>query len=163
MRANQLLSENAVEVLQLLMAFLQAPGSHSEQQSQVFRCLLSWIKSNEITSKHLMNHPIVPVLFQALRSEDFFEVACDALCQVIKEAGDLQTNGALADKVLTGLAQIHDLLEECKADDDERQRGLCRVFAEAGEQFLPLLTVGDGARYHQLTQGIPESMFYPYS
>lgn len=122
----------------------------------MFRCLLSWIRSNDISVKHLIHHPVIGVVFQALVTDDLHELACDVICQIIRESSDIQTAYPLVEEILKHLEQCLPLVTKSKQEEDEeKQRGLCRVYTEAGESFLPLVSTNH-PRFPMIVKGIYE-------
>lgn len=123
--------QRAFHTHSLIHEHIHIVSTSATSAENVFRCLHSWLKSNDISVQHLANHPIVGLTFQALRSEDLFEVACDLLCQLIKEAGNVEEGGsgaALAAEIMAGLEAAQDLVaaacSEDEDDDEDRQRVL---------------------------------------
>jgi transportin-3 len=110
---------------------------------KVLKCLLSWIKTNDIGIKELQSSPIVAVTFQALQSDDLFDTATDVVVEIIHECSrSLDKCLPFIQSLCPLLGGLLPLIQQCNQHPDEfedKQRGLTRIFAEAGEIFLPLI------------------------
>jgi transportin-3 len=90
--------------------------------------------------------------FQALRSDDLFDIASDVICEIIKEAD--RTAQQFVDDIYQNLCSLHDLLVGAQAEEhSDKQRNLCRIFVEAGETLLTALLKAH-ERYRFLVDGI---------
>lgn len=135
-------------VLDFLLKLLQNSGADGELQQRVFRCFLSWLKSNDITIEHLVQQPLVSISFQALRSEELFDNAVDLICEIVRGCDDFNRAKPIIDQLLHHFSQCQDLVESSFEDEyEDRQKNVCRIFVEAAEMFLPMLEHEDVPGY----------------
>ncbi|KAL1917318.1 uncharacterized protein VTP21DRAFT_4974 [Calcarisporiella thermophila] len=144
-RSFELLTKNGSEVLRLLVHIMQNAGSDADMQSKMFQCLLSWMKSGDIDINALSSTPLLTFAFDALESDDLFNVAVDVVCQVIQETREINEYMGVINMVYPRLAPLREKLKQSTVTaaeddaDDDQLRGLCRIFSEAGEAYLPLV------------------------
>jgi len=98
------------------------------------------LKSGEITASQLVATPLFNFTFQALASEPLFDVAVDVLCDLIHETQEVEDNMEAIQQIVPLLlpfrAQLASAIEQ---DDEDKVRGLCRVFVQAGESYYHLI------------------------
>jgi transportin-3 len=95
--------------------------------------LLSWVKTKDIGTENLCGHPIVDICFQALRSDDFFDIASDVVCEILFAAND-----SMLDTLLFKVSDVLDLVSSGN-EEEEKQRNITRIMVCAGERFLPFI------------------------
>lgn len=129
-----LLSAAAPEILKLLSMYVQASGLTSQIQTGIFQCLRSWLKSGEVSAGQMADTPLFDLSFDALGSDELFDVATDVVCDLINETQEVEENMDVIQRVL---ARLHPLRQELVAagDDEDKVRGLCRIFVQAGEAY----------------------------
>lgn len=159
-RIKTLLTSQADEIMRLLTMYIQAPGEwerplrsssnadrlHTRSsvgitpqiQSSIFQCLRSWLKTGEITAQQIAETPLFQFSFDALRSDDLFDVAVDVVCDLIHETQELQENQAVIGQIVQRLLPMRQELAQA-GDDEDKVRGICRMFAQAGETYHTLL------------------------
>ncbi|EJF66951.1 ARM repeat-containing protein [Dichomitus squalens LYAD-421 SS1] len=158
-RAAKLLTANALKVIELLSAYLQAPGVTFAVQAQVFNALSSWLASGEIIAMSLLNSPLLAYTFQALASDDLFDSAVSAVCDLIHETQEVEDNMPVIEVIVPEVIALKPKLAEYK-DDPEKIRGLARIFAEAGEAYRSLL-LHHPETFFPIVEAIGECSAYP--
>ncbi|WFD30101.1 Nuclear import receptor [Malassezia sp. CBS 17886] len=160
-RVPQLLTQQSATVMQVLAMYIQADGVTEAIQQTVFHCLRSWLKSGEVSALQLADTPLLAFAFDALGSEPLFDIAVDVLCDVINETQEIDENMRVIEELLPRIQALRPALLQA-GDDEDRVRGLCRVFVQAGETYHTLLlqhasallpvvqAVLDCASYHDL-------------
>ncbi|EPQ28739.1 uncharacterized protein PFL1_03542 [Pseudozyma flocculosa PF-1] len=160
-RMPTLLSEPAPEVLKTLSMYIQAPGITPQIQTSVFQCLRSWLKSGEIAARQMVETPLFQLSFDALASDALFDVAVDVLCDLIHETQEVEENMDIVQLILPRVVPLHAELAKA-GDDEDKVRGLCRLFVQVGEsyyrlvlrhkdEFYPIVqAIADCASYHDL-------------
>ncbi|PWN54005.1 ARM repeat-containing protein [Violaceomyces palustris] len=160
-RVQSLLSEHAGEVLKALAVYIQAPGITQQIQSSIFQCLRSWLKSGEISARQMVETPLFQFSFDALASETLFDVAVDVLCDLIHETQEVEDNMDVIQLIVPRVIALKEALAEA-GDDEDKVRGLCRIFVQAGEsyhrlvlrhkdEFFPIVqAIAECASYHDL-------------
>ncbi|WFC97613.1 Nuclear import receptor [Malassezia yamatoensis] len=136
-RLPQLLTQQASLVLEMLSMYIQAEGATPSIQETVFHCLRSWLKAGEVTANQLASTPLVMIVFQALDSDALFDVAVDVLCDLIHETQEIDENQVVIQLLLPRIQALRPALMQA-GDDEDRVRGLCRVFVQAGETYHTL-------------------------
>ncbi|KAG9299539.1 hypothetical protein G9A89_020710 [Geosiphon pyriformis] len=160
-RSKQLLTNNAEEVLQMLLICLQSSGSNTEYQKKVFEVLLSWLYSGDIPINLLANNPLLALSFDALQSEELFDVAVDVVCQIIQASQDIPDSMPAIEQIYPRLLPLREALKRAaEAEDEEDQvRGFCRIFTHAGESYLPLVLLHAEA-FRSIVEAISDCTAY---
>lgn len=154
-RVQQLLTNNAEQVLQLLTTYAQQAGATATINPLLFACLSSWLR--EIPIERLMQSPLVDLTFQALSREDLFDSSVDLLCNVLRETNevnDAQIVGII-EQLFPRLMALRSKIKESK-DDLDVFRGYVRLFAEAGEAWV-ILVARMPTQFRALVEAIAES------
>ncbi|KAN0063147.1 Nuclear import receptor [Thecaphora frezii] len=160
-RVQSLLSEPAPDILKTLSMYIQAPGITPQIQTSLFQCLRSWLKSGEIAARQMVETPLFQLSFDALASENLFDVAVDVLCDLINETQEVEENMDVIQLILPRIIPLRAELAKA-GDDEDKVRGLCRIFVQAGEayyrlvlrhkdEFFPVVqAIAECASYHDL-------------
>lgn len=82
--------------------------------------------------------PLFQFSFDALASEELFDVATDVVCDLINETQEVQDNTAVIGKIVQRLLPLREDLAKA-GDDEDKVRGICRIFAQAGETYHTLI------------------------
>jgi transportin-3 len=139
-RSATLLQDPALDVLQLLSMYVQATGVTEEIQSAVFACLASWLKAGEINVQALISLPLFSTSFDSLAKEQVFDVAVDVICDIINETQEVDDNREAIELIVGRILPFKSDLQQAISDgDDDKVRGLCRIFAQAGETYHRLM------------------------
>ncbi|KAI8980731.1 ARM repeat-containing protein [Trametes punicea] len=158
-RASKLLTANATKVTDLLSMYLQAPGVTYAVQTQIFNCLSSWLSAGEIVAMSLLSSPLIPYSFQALSSDELFDAAVSAVCDLIHETQEVEDNMPVIEIIVPQVIALKPKLAEFK-DDPEKIRGLARIFAEAGEAYRSLI-LHHPETFFPIVEAIGECSAYP--
>ncbi|KAI0361316.1 ARM repeat-containing protein [Trametes cingulata] len=158
-RASKLLTANATKVTDLLAMYLQAPGVTFAVQTQIFNALSSWLAAGEVVAMSLVNSPLLPYSFQALSSDELFESAVTAVCDLIHETQEVEDNMPVIELIVPQVIALKPKLAEYK-DDPEKIRGLARIFAEAGEAYRSLI-LHHPETFFPIVEAIGECSAYP--
>ncbi|KAL9941135.1 hypothetical protein V8E36_000623 [Tilletia maclaganii] len=135
-RVSEVLTEHADHLLQVLAMYAGAKGVTSQVQNGVLSCLASWLKSGEVAVASVAASPLFDLCFQALNSDELFDVATDCICDLIHETQEVHDNMAVIELIVPRLAPLRNILAQAIADDDEdKVRGLCRILVQAGESY----------------------------
>mgnify|MGYP002715243914 CR=1 FL=1 len=137
-RVPRLLTQHAPLVVNTLSMYMQADGVTPAIQEAVFSCLGSWLRAGEISANQLVSTPLIAFAFEALASDELFDVAVDVICDMINETQEVSDNREVIEFLLP---RIHALRPALMAagDDEDRVRGLCRIFVQAGETYHALM------------------------
>ncbi|KAF7985269.1 hypothetical protein HWV62_6405 [Athelia sp. TMB] len=133
-----LLTRNAKEVINLLSMYIQAPGVTHAVQDQVFGCLRSWLIAGEVTALQLSETPLLSYAFEALGSDDLFDVAVDVICDLIHETQEIDDNMEVIQLLVPRIIGLKPQLQ-VQAEDPDKIKGYAKIFAEAGETYRLLL------------------------
>lgn len=132
-RADELLTSNAKQVIELLVSYLNSPES-SNNYSLVFECLNSWLK--EITMSDIIGTPLLDIMFDALSNPDTFDPAVDCICSVVKETSDVTESMPVISAVYPRIVALRSRIS---TDDVDTFRGYTLIFSEAGEAWHMLI------------------------
>jgi transportin-3 len=139
-RTQILLTNSANDVLQILALYTQAEGITTNIQNAVFSCLTSWLKAGEISVQALMATPLFALSFDSLRNEELFDVGVEAVCDIINETQEVEDNAEAIQLIVPRLLPLKAELQKAAIEGDEdKVRGLCRVFVQAGETYYRLI------------------------
>ncbi|CUA72435.1 Transportin-3 [Mus musculus] [Rhizoctonia solani] len=158
-RTDQLLTNNASQVLNLLTMYIQAPGVTPTVQSQVFRCVKSWLRTGELSPTELAQSPLFGFSFDALETEQLFDSAVDVICDIIHETQEVDDFLPIIEQITARLITIKPKLAEV-GDDSDKMRGYTRIFAEAGETYRTLI-VNHIETFQPIVEAILECASYP--
>lgn len=153
-RADILLGNNSDNVLQLLTLYLQNSEGNYKLQENILNCLLSWIKSKDIKVMSLLNTPFINMAFSCLQNIQLFDIAVDLIEELIYNSSDIQENMPVIEIIYVHLVSLQDLLKRDK-DDEDTVKGICRIFAEAGESYLELIVENFNA-FKGIVEGLLE-------
>lgn len=128
-------------------------------QTQIFNCLSSWLTAGEIMAMSLVNSPLLSYCFQALNSDQLFDAAVSAVCDLIHETQEVEENKLVIEVIVPHVIALKPKLSEY-AEDPEKIRGLARVFAEAGEAYRSLL-LHHPETFFPIVEAIGECSAYP--
>ncbi|KAG8974893.1 Nuclear import receptor, partial [Tulasnella sp. 427] len=156
----QLLTANGSEVLKLLTMYSQAPGITTAVQSQVFKCLRSWLQTGEVVPSMIADTPLFQLAFDGLAYEELFDSAIDVLCGLIHETQEIHDNMDVIQALIPRLITLRPMLTAAfAADDSDKVRGYCRLFTEAGETYR-LLILQHPETFFQIVEAIGECAAY---
>ncbi|KAJ1664856.1 Nuclear import receptor [Coemansia sp. RSA 1646] len=157
-RSNELLTNRAGDLIQLLVQCLQQTDLKPDTHTRVLVCFTSWLKNGEITLVMVQNTPLLELAFAALKADDdsLFDTAVDAVCGIIYETrsendddpNSAQAKNATVERVL--VPQLNGIATQMRGDqnvadgDEERIRGYCRIFAEAGDAWVQRMVLNMG-------------------
>ncbi len=134
-------------------------GATYAVQTQVFNVLSSWLAAGEIPAMSLLHSPLLPYTFQALSSDDLFDAAVTAACDLIHETQEVEDNMPVIEVIVPQVVALKPKLVEYK-DDPEKIRGFARVLAEAGEAYRSLL-LHHPETFFPIVEAIGECSAYP--
>ncbi|KAI9774581.1 MAG: Nuclear import receptor [Geoglossum simile] len=136
-RTNELLGNNAVQVLRLLTQYSQSSAS-AAVNPQLMECITSWLR--EIPVAEIVKSPLLSTIVNALSSNDSFEAAVECLCAIFKETRDVDENIEVIRNLFPRVAGLRPKIAETAIGQDmDAFRGITRVFAEAGEAWVVLI------------------------
>lgn len=136
-RTQELLADNAGQVVQLLCAYAQSSES-AATNPQLFECITSWLR--EVPVADVVNSPLLDLTFNALSNENSYDAAVVCLCTMTRETQEVDENlptiQVLFPRILALQPQI---VAAAENEDQEVFKGLTRIFAEAGENWVVLI------------------------
>lgn len=126
------------QVISTLALYLGAAGVTEAIKSQVFLCMSAWLRAGELPASAIAASPLLDFLFSSLDSDDLFEPAVDAICDLVHETQEIDDNMKVIEQIVPRLIALKPKLQE-HGDDPDRLRGYCRMFVEAGEWYALLI------------------------
>ncbi|KAJ1977398.1 Nuclear import receptor [Dimargaris cristalligena] len=161
-RSKTLLTDNAPLVVGALGQYMQQSDLKADVRRSILECFRSWLKSGDITAESLDQSPLMGMAFQSLQIDDLFETAVDVICCIVFESKDNSTSTQTIEReIYPRLLEVRQLMQVKRSEmDDEMARGFCRIFTEACESYLYLLT-RNAPVFEPLLQGLLECMTYP--
>lgn len=108
------------------------------QNPQLLNCITSWMR--EIQLDHIVNSPLLNVMFDALSAAEPFESAVECVCALIAETRDVDETTQIILTLYPKVMGLRPKLEEAAREEDaEKYKGIARIFAEAGEAWVLLI------------------------
>lgn len=107
----------------------------------MMKCVSSWMHyvapENREFQDALASLPLIPFGFSALAHKPLFDAASDLVVETVHFAADSEARDEMVPKVLPSVLSLVPLYDAAvAAEDEESAKSYCRIFAEAGEQFL---------------------------
>ncbi|RCH81760.1 Nuclear import receptor, partial [Rhizopus stolonifer] len=159
-RGEELVDNNAKQVLNLLVAYMQSSGNDTDLQERIFKCLSSWIRTGEMDIAMLSATPLLELSFKGLESPELFDVAVDVVSEIIYETRDVNECQSIIQQIYPCFnVMLLKLTEAIQEEDDESVRGYCRIFCEAGEAYINLISMHPQA-FSTLLEGILKCSAY---
>ncbi|KAG0312190.1 Nuclear import receptor [Linnemannia gamsii] len=155
-RADELLTQNANEILKMLVLYMESSGGDTKLQEAVFRCFLSWLRSGDIATSSLSKNPLLAFSFKALQMPELFDTAVDVVCELIYQTKDIEESMPVIEEIYPNLLPLRQEIVQSLEDDNEGNiRGYCKIFVEAGECYLSLV-VRHTDHFRGIVEGIAE-------
>ncbi|GJJ78359.1 transportin-3 [Entomortierella parvispora] len=155
-RADALLTQNAPQILKLLVMYMENSGGDTRLQEGVFRCFLSWLRSGDIPTSSLSNNPLLAFSFKALQMPELFDTAVDVVCELIYQTKDIEESMPVIQEIYPNLLPLRQEIAQSLEDENEDNlRGYCKIFVEAGECYLSLV-VKHTDHFRGIVEGIAE-------
>ncbi|KAF4630566.1 hypothetical protein G7Y89_g7573 [Cudoniella acicularis] len=152
-RTQELLGDNASQVVQLLISYAQSSES-AATNPQLLEVITSWLR--EVPVADVVNSPLLNVVLSALETDRSFEAATDCLVAIFKETREvdeyLPTIQILLPRVVALRPRIRQAAEQ---EDTEVYKGITRIFAEAGEAWVVLIA-REPIAFRPLVEGVLE-------
>lgn len=153
-RTAELLSDNAEQVVQLLINYAQSSGKfflgHPIESSltvpaaaaatnpQLFECITSWLR--EVPVSRVVNSPLLSAVMHGLSDDRSLQAAAECLGVICRETKDVDDNldtiQILLPRILELRPRIRALVEE---EDIEGFKAITRVFADAGDSWVLII------------------------
>ncbi|KAK3831462.1 MAG: armadillo-type protein [Linnemannia gamsii] len=155
-RADELLTQNANEILKMLVVYMENSGGDTKLQEAVFRCFLSWLRSGDIATSSLSKNPLLAFSFKALQMPELFDTAVDVVCELIYQTKDIEESMSVIEEIYPNLLPLRqEIVQSLEDENEENIRGYCKIFVEAGECYLSLV-VRHTDHFRGIVEGIAE-------
>ncbi|CEH14085.1 Nuclear transport regulator [Ceraceosorus bombacis] len=160
-RLHTLLNAQAGEVLRILSMYIQAEGITPSLQISVLQCLRSWLRAGEIHTSNMIQTPLFAFAFDAIKDEELFDIAIDVLSEMINETQEVHENMPIIELIISRLLPLReDLARAMQSEEEDKVRGLCRLFVAAGETYR-LLILKHKSEFLPIVQAIASCAAYP--
>lgn len=131
---------------QLLPQLMEEAAGHADAvatQQTVLRAATNWLRYASVRAGAVVRNPLLQSLGALLNQDDLFDVTVDLVVELVRTFHDVPRDLELVHWLVPQLMQLRDAFQHAvAADDTDKCLGLCRIFTEMGEAYLPLL-VGD--------------------
>ncbi|KAJ2896657.1 uncharacterized protein MKZ38_005309 [Zalerion maritima] len=151
-RTTELISDNAEAVLQLLVNYAKSSES-ATKDPQLMRCISSWLR--EIPVHAVVTSPLLDAIFAALKDDDSFPEASDALSTIFRETREIDDDMNTIAILFPRLMELRPRIETEADEIGDTFKMLTRIFAEAGEAWV-ILIVREPKRLRPLVEAILE-------
>ncbi|KAL7271962.1 Nuclear import receptor [Rhizina undulata] len=149
-RTQELLTDNAPQVLNLLVQYAQSTAN-SPPNPSLITCLNSWLR--EIPCSDVVKTPLLDVVIAALSEGSAFDEAIDCLCTMFRETREVDESQDVIQALYPRVQSLRPKIAEVAETDPEEFKGYTRLFAEAGEAWVVLI-----ARLPQQFRGLVEAI-----
>ncbi|KAF9217935.1 Nuclear import receptor [Podila verticillata] len=155
-RSGELLTQNAPEMIKLLILYMENSGGDTRLQESVFTCFLSWLRSGDIATSSLSNNPLLALSFKALQMPELFDIAVEVVCELIYQTKDISESMPVIQEIYPNLIPLRqEIAKSLEDENDDNIRGYCKIFVEAGECYLSLV-VKHTDHFRGIVEGIAE-------
>ncbi|KAJ3248189.1 Nuclear import receptor [Chytriomyces hyalinus] len=170
-RRETVIFRNSNRVLLALMTILEKCGN-SDLLRQTLDCIRVWIESGDISLEKIAATGLMQFCFSCVASpnqdESVFETSIDVICEIIRRSGSRLASARgdqtiimpLVETIYAGIVGLSPILNAAAnsnanedLDQEERMRGLCRLYVNAGESYLSLILQHLEA-WHSIVEGI---------
>lgn len=124
----------------------------------MFSCLRSWLIAGEVSASELSETPLLAYAFEALGSDELFDVAVDVICDLIHETQEIDDNMDVIELIVPRIIGLKPQLQE-QTEDPDRMKGYAKIFAEAGETYR-LLVLQHTETFFPIVEAIGECSAY---
>ena len=107
----------------------------------------------------LVDSPLPAFAFEALASDELFDSAVNAICDLIHETQEVEENMPMIEQLVPRVIALRPKLTVYKEDAD-KIRGLARIFTEAGETYRSLL-LHHPETFFPIVEAIGDCTAYP--
>ena len=109
--------------------------------STAFECLRAWISFCDVPAAALAASPLLPGAFDALQHPPLADVATDVIVEALRryDCRDAAAQPLVAAVAPRVMALVPRLETARRNDDDDAALGLCRLFCEMGEAYMPMI------------------------
>ncbi|KAF1813335.1 ARM repeat-containing protein [Eremomyces bilateralis CBS 781.70] len=139
-RTKELLENNASHVLELLSSYAQSSKS-AARNPQLMECITSW--SMEVPILDIANSPLLETVFASLEDEEnseAFDQAVECICSIFRETKDVDASLDVINILFPRTVKLKPKIKlAADQEDGELMKGITRVFAEAGENWVVLI------------------------
>ncbi|KAK9355678.1 armadillo-type protein [Lipomyces doorenjongii] len=155
-RTRELLENNAMQVLNILVAYVSSANTPQSSHALIFECLNSWLR--EVPLETIVNSPLLNIVFQALSNDDLFDAATDCVCSMIRETRDLDDESDIVSTLYSKVIELRPRIAESK-DDPDAFRNYTQIFADAGEVWH-MVIARQPRQFKSLVEAVAECASY---
>ncbi|ROT38725.1 karyopherin [Sodiomyces alkalinus F11] len=133
-RTKELLSDNADQVVQLLVNYAQASAKPADDPL-LMECITSWLR--EVPVSTIVGSPLCDVVFAGVIGDSAFREAAETVCTILKETREVDDNQDIIQVLLPRILRLRSGLDKVIAEEDtEAYQALTKVFASAAEAWV---------------------------
>lgn len=156
-RTTELLTDNADQVLQLLIQYSQSSGTHkrspivsyhvvadnllpasASKDPQLLDCITSWLM--EIPMNQVINSALFDAIINGLANPESFDSAVECLSAIFRETRDVDESLGSIQQIYPRIKALQrEIAKAFDEEDEETSRGFTRIFSEAGEAWVVLI------------------------
>ncbi|KAI0132127.1 exportin 1-like protein [Xylariales sp. AK1849] len=152
-RTTELLSDNAPQVVQLLINYAHSSPS-AATNPQLLECITSWLR--EVPVSDVVNSPLLNIIFNAIESDHSFQEAAECLSTMIRETREVDDNVDTIQILLPRIVALQPKIQKVVEEEDvETYKSLTRVLSDAGIAWV-VATARETAHFRPLVDAILE-------
>lgn len=135
----------ATTVLDQILPQIMQDATSSATQQLVLRAVRNWLRFAAVSPATAAHNALVQSLVVFLHQDELFDVTVDLVVELVRCYDDVERDAVLIEWLVPQLMQLKEPFQTAARDDDtDKCLGLCRIFTEMAESYIPLL-VGDVA------------------
>ncbi|EYE98721.1 nuclear import receptor MTR10 [Aspergillus ruber CBS 135680] len=137
-RTKELLEDNADQVMHLLIQYSQSSPTASTNP-RLLDCITSWMR--EIPAAKIVDSPLMDVIMKALDDDASFEAAVDSVCTLYRDTREVDDSLSVIQALYPRIMALRPkIVETSESEDTDAFKGVTRLFAEAGEAWVVLIS-----------------------
>ncbi|WZH41365.1 armadillo-type protein [Fusarium acuminatum] len=134
MRTQALLTDNADQVVQLLISYAQSSPT-AAQNPQLMECITSWLR--EVPVNNVIESPLMDIVFNGTTNDNCSQEASECLCTMLRETSDVDESQDMIERLFPRIISLRpQVAKAAEEEDTETLKALTKVFATAAESWV---------------------------
>ncbi|KAG5656515.1 hypothetical protein KAF25_000102 [Fusarium avenaceum] len=134
MRTQALLTDNADQVVQLLISYAQSSPT-AAQNPQLMECITSWLR--EVPVSNVIESPLMDIVFNGTTNDNCSQEASECLCTMLRETSDVDESQDMIERLFPRIISLRpQVAKAAEEEDTETLKALTKVFATAAESWV---------------------------
>lgn len=118
--------------------YTNSSSADAASNPRLLECVQSWLR--EIPAADVVDSPLFDAVMDALSIDTSFDAAVDCVCTILSDTREVDESIETIQKIYPRLLSLKpQISQSAAADDQDRYRGLTRIFADAGEFWVVMI------------------------